>query len=86
MAAIGLLISGLATIFKGVYAFNDFSTPVLFFVLAIVFAVMSQIALVSKSQGDRLAFGFLKDEHIISAAWGSFLLGISITSFSLLNT
>ncbi|MBA1420055.1 MAG: hypothetical protein FAF03_04130 [Epsilonproteobacteria bacterium] len=86
MATIGLLVSGLATIFKGSYTINDFSVPILFFILAIVFAILSQMALVSKAQGDRLAFGVLKDEHIIIAAWGAFLIGILITTINLFNT
>lgn len=85
MATIGLLISGLATIFKGSYTINDFSVPILSFIFAIVFAVLSQIALVSKAQKDRLAFGILKDEHIIIAAWGAFLIGISLTTINLFN-
>ncbi|MBU1215783.1 hypothetical protein KJ870_11025 [bacterium] len=85
MTSIGLLVSGLATIFKVSYTINDFSIPILFFIFAIVFAVLSQIALVSKSQGDRLAFGVVKDEYIIMTAWGTFLIGIFITIINLLN-
>lgn len=86
MASIGLLVSGLATIFKDSYTIDDFTVPILFFILTIIFAVLSQIALVSKSQGDELAFGILKDEHIIIAAWGAFLIAISITTIKLFNT
>ena len=85
MATIGLLFSGLGTIFKDSYTISDFSVPIYFFISSIIFAISSQIALVSKSQGDRLAFGFIKDEHIIITAWGTFIIGISITTAILFN-
>ena len=86
MAAIGLIVSGLATILKGSYNTSDFSISILFFIFAIIFAVLSQIALVSNSQGDGLAFGIVKDEHIIIMSWGTFLLGMGIATYNLFNT
>lgn len=78
MAAIGLLVSGIATVFKDTHELTDFTLALLSFALAIVFAVLSQMALVSHAQGDKKAFGIIKDEYIINTSWAMFLLGIGI--------
>ncbi|MBL0561409.1 hypothetical protein [Aeromonas hydrophila] len=83
MAAIGLLVSGASTILSGTHSLNDFFYPIILFSIAILFSVLSQIALVGNSQGERLAYGFIKDEHFIIAAWIFFLSGISFSLFEI---
>lgn len=76
MAAIGLVIAGTQTAFKETHLLSDFMFSIWAFALAIILSVLSQMALVSFSQGDRKAFGLIKDEWIINSSFACFLAGI----------
>jgi tellurite resistance protein TehA-like permease len=85
MATIGLLVSGAATIFKDSHKFSDFMPAILLLVVAIILAVLAQMALVNSAQRDGKAFGVITDEHMINSSWLFFLAGVCFCAYQLLK-
>ena len=82
VSTIGLLIVALKTILEG-HEINDFYYPTLSLTFAIISAVLAQMALIGKAQGDRKAFYIISDQTMIIVAWAFFLLGIFLTLYTL---